>query len=105
MAKIIPTVSLGTSLKINGHRLHEHGGAWQGFTAHYARYPDDHLSVIVLTNLESGQSEPGKIAHEVAALYIPALKTDKVAQTLRRGSLRQGRSSFRRTARSWLWLV
>ena len=62
-------------LEVNGHRLQEHGGAWQGFTAHYARYPDDHLSVIVLTNLESGPSNPEKIAHEVAALYIPALKT------------------------------
>jgi CubicO group peptidase (beta-lactamase class C family) len=61
-------------LEVNGHRLQEHGGAWQGFTAHYARYQDDHLSVIVLTNLESGPSNPEKIAHEVAALYIPALK-------------------------------
>ena len=64
-------------LEVNGHRLQEHGGAWQGFTAHYSRYPDDHLSVIVLTNLESGASNPEKIAHEVAALYIPGLKTSK----------------------------
>ena len=61
-------------IEINCHRLQEHGGAWQGFTAHYARYPDDHLSVIVLTNLESGPSNPEKIAHGVATLYIPALK-------------------------------
>ena len=64
-------------LEVNGHRLQEHGGAWQGFTAHYSRYPDDHLSVIVLTNLESGASNPEKIAHEVAAHYIPGLKTSK----------------------------
>jgi len=63
--------------EINGHRLLEHGGAWQGFTAHYARYPDDHLAVIVLTNLDADHSDPGKIAHEVAALYIPALKPKK----------------------------
>ena len=63
--------------EINGHRLLEHGGAWQGFTAHYARYPDDHLSVIVLTNLDAEHSDPGKIAHEVAAIYIPALKPKK----------------------------
>jgi CubicO group peptidase (beta-lactamase class C family) len=61
-------------LEVNGHRLQEHGGAWQGFTAHYSRYPDDHLSVIVLTNLESGPSNPEKIAHQVAAIYVPALK-------------------------------
>ena len=63
--------------EINGHRLLEHGGVWQGFTAHYARYPDDHLSVIVLTNLDGEHSDPGKIAHEVAALYIPALAPKK----------------------------
>jgi CubicO group peptidase (beta-lactamase class C family) len=63
--------------EINGHRLLEHGGAWQGFTAHYSRYPDDHLSVIVLTNLDADHSDPGKIAHEVAALYIPALTPKK----------------------------
>lgn len=61
----------------NGHHLLEHGGAWQGFTAHYSRYPDDHLSVIVLTNLDADHSDPGKIAHEVAAFYIPALKPKK----------------------------
>ncbi len=63
--------------EINAHRLLEHGGAWQGFTAHYSRYPDDHLSVIVLTNLDEDHSDPGKIAHEVAALYIPSLKPYK----------------------------
>lgn len=61
-------------LEVNGHRLYEHGGAWQGFAGHYARYPDDHLSVIVLTNLESGPSNPEKISHDVAAIYIPALR-------------------------------
>jgi CubicO group peptidase (beta-lactamase class C family) len=63
--------------EINGHRLLEHGGAWQGFTAHYSRYPDDHLSVIVLTNLDEDHSDPGIIAHEIAALYIPSLKPQK----------------------------
>ena len=62
---------------VNGHHLLEHGGAWQGFAAHYSRYPDDQISVIVLTNLDSGTSDPGKIAHGVAALYVPALKPAK----------------------------
>ncbi|HLV96261.1 MAG TPA: hypothetical protein VKS44_13805 [Candidatus Acidoferrales bacterium] len=35
--------------KLNGHRLVEHDGAWQGFTTHIARYVDDRLPVIVLT--------------------------------------------------------
>jgi CubicO group peptidase (beta-lactamase class C family) len=59
---------------MNGHRLIEHGGAWQGFTDSICRYVDDKLTVIVLTNLDSEHSNPQKIAHQVAGLYIPALK-------------------------------
>lgn len=56
---------------LKGHRLIEHGGAWQGFTTYIARYVDDKLTVIVLTNLAGG--DPGKIAHGVAGLYNPEL--------------------------------
>jgi len=59
---------------VNGHRLIEHGGAWQGFTTHISRYVDDKLTVIVLTNLDSEHSEPDKIAHSVATIYIPAVR-------------------------------
>jgi CubicO group peptidase (beta-lactamase class C family) len=58
----------------NGHRLFEHGGAWQGFTTHIARYVDDRLSVIVLTNLDSEHSNPGKIAHHIAGMYVPEVR-------------------------------
>jgi CubicO group peptidase (beta-lactamase class C family) len=57
----------------DGHKLIEHGGAWQGFTARISRYPDDGLTVVVLTNLEAGYSNPGVIAHVVAGLIDPAL--------------------------------
>jgi len=53
----------------NGHRLIEHGGAWQGFKAHIARYIDDRLSVIVLANLAN--ADPGRIAHTIAGFYVP----------------------------------
>jgi CubicO group peptidase (beta-lactamase class C family) len=56
---------------IKGHRLIEHGGAWQGFTSFIARYVDDKLTVIVLTNLAG--ADPGKIAHGLAGLYNPEL--------------------------------
>ncbi len=59
--------------EVNGYRLIEHGGAWQGFTTQISRYVDDRFTVIVLTNLDSEHSQPDKIAHEVAALYNPAL--------------------------------
>lgn len=55
----------------NKHKLIEHGGAWQGFTSHIARYVDDKLTVIVLTNFAN--ANPGMIAHRVAGLYIPEL--------------------------------
>src|SRR5215813_9193372 len=50
-----------------GHRIIEHGGAWQGFTTYIARYVDDKLTIIVLTNLAG--ANPGKIAHGIAGLY------------------------------------
>ncbi len=59
--------------QIKGHRVIEHGGAWQGFTTYIARYVDDKLTVVVLANLDSAHCSTGKIAHAVAGLYEPAL--------------------------------
>ncbi len=56
---------------VNGHRLIEHGGSWQGFKAQVSRYTDDKLTVIVLANL--AETDQGRIAHEVAELLQPAL--------------------------------
>jgi CubicO group peptidase (beta-lactamase class C family) len=50
-----------------GHHIIEHGGAWQGFKTHIARYVDDKLTIIVLANLAS--ANPTKIAHGIAGLY------------------------------------
>jgi len=57
--------------QVNGHRIIEHGGAWQGFTSYIARYVDDKITVIVLDNLAGGNA--GKIARHVAAIYNPEL--------------------------------
>lgn len=56
---------------VNGKRLIEHSGAWQGFKAHIARYPDNGLTVIVLANL--AQTNPSKLAHGVAEIVEPNL--------------------------------
>jgi len=56
---------------VRGHKLIEHGGAWQGFTSHIARYVDDKLTIIVMTNRAG--ANPGLIAHGVAGLYNPDL--------------------------------
>jgi CubicO group peptidase (beta-lactamase class C family) len=52
----------------NGHRVIGHGGAWQGFRSHIARYVDDELTVVVLANLDG--ADTGKIADHVAELYF-----------------------------------
>lgn len=57
--------------EVKGHKIIEHGGAWQGFTTFIARYVNDRLSVIVLTNLAG--ADPGKIAHGIAGIYNPEL--------------------------------
>ena len=53
-----------------GHRLIEHSGAWQGFSTHIARYPDDHLTVIALANRAG--ADTAHIAHAIAAMIRPA---------------------------------
>jgi len=59
-----------------GHRVVQHGGAWQGFTTHISRYLDDKLTVVVLTNLAAGSYKKNspKIGRGVAEIYLPALK-------------------------------
>jgi CubicO group peptidase (beta-lactamase class C family) len=60
--------------KQNDHKRIEHGGAWQGFTCEISRYPDDNLTVVVLTNLDAGHSNPALIAHVTAGLVdLPLL--------------------------------
>lgn len=62
----------------NGHKRIEHGGGWQGFACRISRYPDDGLTVAVLTNLEAGPSNPGVIAHVIAGLVQPTLGVRKL---------------------------
>jgi CubicO group peptidase (beta-lactamase class C family) len=54
-----------------GQPVYQHGGAWQGFKTHYARFSRGDLSVIALANL--AQASPGRIVDGVAALVDPGL--------------------------------
>ena len=45
--------------------------SWQGFDNFIAKFPDDKLTVVVLTNLNP--SNPGLIGRNVAAFYITEL--------------------------------
>jgi CubicO group peptidase (beta-lactamase class C family) len=58
---------------LNGHRMIQHSGSWQGFTCTINRYVDDKLTVVVLTNLDAGHSSPVAMAHVIAGLVQPAL--------------------------------
>jgi len=51
-----------------GHRLVGHGGRWQGFTTHIARYLDDGLTIVILTN--QGNCDAQRIVDEVATIYL-----------------------------------
>jgi CubicO group peptidase (beta-lactamase class C family) len=56
----------------NGHRAMAHGGDHvTGFTANFARFTDDKLAVIVLTNLMP--LDIGDITRRIAGFYVPAL--------------------------------
>jgi CubicO group peptidase (beta-lactamase class C family) len=59
--------------EVRGHKVQEHGGAWQGFVSAIVRYPNDKLTVIVLTNLAG--ANPRKIVQGVVGHYLPELAT------------------------------
>ena len=55
---------------LDGHRGVVHGGSLPGFRAHMSRFPDDGLTVIVLTNADG--AIPGQIASGVARFHFSA---------------------------------
>ncbi len=57
---------------VNGNRIIEHGGAWQGFKTHIARFPEKKLAVVVFANL--AQANQSVIAHGIAGIVDPDLK-------------------------------
>lgn len=59
--------------EVRGHRIIEHGGAWQGFKAQITRFVDDKLTVIVFAN--QIRANQAKLARGVAAIINPELAT------------------------------
>lgn len=57
--------------KVTGSRTVEHGGAWQGFKSHIARYLDERTTVIIFANLS--QAGIGRLARGVAKNYSAKL--------------------------------
>ncbi len=63
---------------MNGHRLIEHGGEFQGFSSYTSRYVDDKLTIIILSNRAYIADTIGDIAHHIAGLYESALIPTKL---------------------------
>jgi CubicO group peptidase (beta-lactamase class C family) len=62
----------GWSLEtVGGHKMIHHGGSLPGFRAQLARFLDDKVTVIVLTN--SNSADPETMAIDVAEFFIPNL--------------------------------
>ena len=59
----------GSAQNFKGHRLIEFGGGIWGFTTCMARFVDDRLTVIILTNQDS---KPWGMCPAVAGLFDPA---------------------------------
>lgn len=58
-----------------GHRLVQHSGATPGFSAVFYRFPDDGLSVIILSNISGTNIDHWAI--DIAANYLPSLERRK----------------------------
>ncbi len=54
----------------NFPRMAQHKGAWQGFSTYIARMIDTKLTVVVLTNLEDGSSNPALIGRDILKLIL-----------------------------------
>lgn len=61
---------------VNGKRIIEHNGSWQGFESVIKRYSERKLSVIVFTNLRA--SSPNKIATRIMELYHSELARPRI---------------------------
>ena len=66
-----------------GHRRMAHGGAWVGFRTAIARYPDEKLAIVVLTNRTDGN--PGGYIEQISNIYLPDRGSDyRPAHTMTR---------------------
>lgn len=60
----------------SGHHVIYHGGAYYGFRSEIARFPQDHVTVIVLANLAT--IDATDLAYKIADVYLPKGDTIEV---------------------------
>jgi D-alanyl-D-alanine carboxypeptidase len=63
----------------NGHRLVGHSGAVPGYSSSIVRFPDSHLTVILLCNLFDGTPLTDALAMNVAKQYLPQMPKEAAA--------------------------
>jgi CubicO group peptidase (beta-lactamase class C family) len=56
--------------QFNGHRYIWHGGGLPGFSSHFARFPDDRLTIIALSN--GDDVDMGALIAHLAQMFLPA---------------------------------
>jgi CubicO group peptidase (beta-lactamase class C family) len=61
--------------RFDGHLRHRHHGETRGFTNSIYRFPDDHLTTIVLTN--RSDSAPWEKNDEIARMYLSGASMDR----------------------------
>lgn len=54
---------------LDGHKRTGHGGATSGFSATIQRFPDDHLAILILSNVDETGTATG-LAKKIARLYF-----------------------------------
>jgi D-alanyl-D-alanine carboxypeptidase len=62
---------------VKKHKKVSHGGGTAGFSTSIARFPDDHVAVIVLTNLAGADAD---LSREIVGQYVPELAKKNVAR-------------------------
>lgn len=68
-----PTYALGLSVgTMGGHKIISHTGGIQGFNASLSTFPDDHITIVVLTNTSNGAG----VAQDIAAAVLK-IETEK----------------------------
>jgi D-alanyl-D-alanine carboxypeptidase len=84
-------VSIGTS---DGRRVISHGGEVSGFTARNEVYPDDHVAIVVLTNMDA-TGTPEQIASSISKTIFASTDpaTPKTTEQMRKifDELQKGR--------------
>ncbi|MEX2122980.1 MAG: serine hydrolase domain-containing protein [Woeseia sp.] len=56
----------------DGRRRVRHGGSWIGFRTHYARYPEDRLSIVILSN--RADFRPDEYVDPITDIYLESAR-------------------------------